>query len=131
MRLVYRRFVVPQLIPGLRFRTGLYHGSRELRDAEDVRPEDRAELMALREWFNEHLAEPTQLSISSQPHKKAQALSWFKLTATEHIAKMQAIADLMRAYNRPSTVLETNRPGYIVYEDEHQIAAYPFNDTPF
>jgi hypothetical protein len=26
--------------------------------------------------------------------------------------------------------IRTQRPGYIVYEDEHQVAAYPFADTP-
>jgi hypothetical protein len=27
-------------------------------------------------------------------------------------------------------VIKTHRPGYVVYEDEFQIAAYPFSDTP-
>ncbi|MDP3854060.1 hypothetical protein [Phenylobacterium sp.] len=27
-------------------------------------------------------------------------------------------------------VLRTARPGYVVYEDDHQVLAYPFADTP-
>ena len=27
-------------------------------------------------------------------------------------------------------MLNTRRPGYVVYEDDYQIVAYPFADTP-
>lgn len=87
-------------------------------------------LDSIRNWFNLHLEKPTRLSVSSRDHAKAQALSWFKPAATDHIAKMREFQELMERYGVVVEMIKARRLGYVLYEDEFQVAAYPFNDTP-
>jgi hypothetical protein len=67
--------------------------------------------------------------LRSKPHAKRVALSWFKDTATEYIRRMRELADILHAHGIETEMLSTDRPGYVVYEDAHQVAAEPFNDT--
>ena len=84
----------------------------------------------LREWFIDQLPIPTRFSLSPRPHRKAQALSWFKDEATVYIGKMREYRAVLEEYDVRIDMLRTERPGYIVYEDHHQVVAYPFADTP-
>ena len=43
---------------------------------------------------------------------------------------MRDFQRLLEAYGTAVKVIKTRRPGYVVYEDEFQVAAYPFSDTP-
>ncbi|HUH84044.1 MAG TPA: hypothetical protein VLX85_05515, partial [Stellaceae bacterium] len=65
---------------------------------------------------------------SPRPHAKAQAISWFKDWANEHVARMRELQRVLEKHGVAVEVLTTERPGYIVYEDEFQVAAYPFRD---
>jgi len=62
--------------------------------------------------------------------RKARGISWFKSTALEHIGAIREIADILKRNGRPVELLKTRRPGVIVYEDDYQIVAEPFADTP-
>jgi hypothetical protein len=76
-----------------------------------------------------HLKKPRRLSISKRPHGKPQAISWFKDTAIDHVAKMREVTSILQAHDVGVEMIKSQRPGYIVYEDQFQIAAYPFSDT--
>ena len=39
---------------------------------------------------------------------------------------MRALAALLEHKDTAVDVIESDRPGYVIYEDEHQIAAVPF-----
>ena len=80
-------------------------------------------------WFRHNLKEPQSFTRSSKPHAKKVALSWFKDTATEHIAKMHEIAHILEAHGIGVNLLRTERPGYVVYEDMYQLTAEPFQET--
>jgi hypothetical protein len=56
-------------------------------------------------------------------------LEWFKDSAKEHIAKMHALKQILEAHGVVVDVIQTHRPGYVVYEDEFQVAAEPFSET--
>ena len=73
---------------------------------------------------------PSRFSLSARPHAKAQALSWFRDSAAEHIRQIREYQQILEIYGVSVEALRTARPGYIVYEDEHQVVAYPFADTP-
>ncbi len=47
-------------------------------------------------------------------------------TATEHLTRMHALAELLRARGLIVEVIHTDRPGHVVYEEECQVAAEPF-----
>ena len=58
-------------------------------------------------------------------------LSWVKDTATETIAVLRSLAELVgRTADMHVSVVVTTRPGYVVYEDDHQVVAEPFSETP-
>lgn len=80
-------------------------------------------------WFSNNLKKPERLSLSARPHRKNQAISWFRSTAAAHIQKMQEYRRLLELHGVAVEMIKTERPGYIVYEDEYQIAAYPLADT--
>jgi len=50
---------------------------------------------------------------------------------TEHITRMRALAALLDHKDTPVAAFETDKPGYVVYEDEHQVAAIPFGRETF
>lgn len=58
------------------------------------------------------------------------ALSWFRDSAAEHIHQMRRMAAMLAEHDVEVHTLRTQRPGYIVYEGKHQVAAEPFSDTP-
>ena len=52
-----------------------------------------------------------------------------KSQAKEHIQSARELASLLEQYNVRVTTVTTRRPGYVVYEDEHQLVAEPFGET--
>ncbi len=71
-------------------------------------------------WFRKHLKRPK--GIKSHPA----AILWFKDAATEHISRMRALCALLDHKDIGIAYFETMKPGRIVYEDEHQVAAIPY-----
>jgi hypothetical protein len=70
------------------------------------------------QWFNENLERP-------EPLKSPLAILWFKSTALEHITRMRALAALVEHKDTVVDVIQSDRPGYVVYEDAYQVAAIP------
>jgi hypothetical protein len=58
------------------------------------------------------------------------AISWFKDSAVEHVARGHQLAKFLTGHGAPVSLLRTRRPGYVVFQDAFQVAAYPFADTP-
>jgi hypothetical protein len=81
-------------------------------------------------WLNEHLPQPARLSRSPRPNAARNAITWMKLSAVGHVRRMRELAALLSYKDVPVTELITEKPGYVVYEDEYQVAAAPFeNET--
>lgn len=127
---MFIRFVVNETDSNSQRRQGLFRAVRTLEDSGALNTEDAEHLNAICGWFDDHLREPERLAISSRHHGRAQAISWFKDSATDHIAKMRELSKVLGRYGVPVEMIRANRLGYILYEDEFQVAAFPFNDTP-
>ncbi len=56
-------------------------------------------------------------------------MSWLKPTAVEHIAKMRALIVILEENGYRVSQITTKRPGYVVFEDDHQVVAEPFRNT--
>jgi hypothetical protein len=110
-------------------RQGLFQALSDLEYESSLLKHEQAQYDEIYEWFRKHLKKPSSFTRSSKPHAKNVALSWFKDTAIEHIAKMHALAQILEAHNISIDILQSERPGYLVYEDEFQIVAEPFKDT--
>jgi len=126
---MYIRFVIHGCDDDSTKRKGLFQALVGLQESGEASAEERTRIDALFKWFSKHLAKPNRFAKSRRPHAKKVALSWYKASAIEHIRKMHEIAALLDAHGMPIEIVRTGRPGYIVYEDEHQIVAEPFNDT--
>ena len=127
---MFLRFVVHTLDEDSGRRRGVIHAAAELRGSQDVSSEDSEQLRLLSNWFDDNLERPSNFAVSNRPHAKGQAISWFKASATEHIRRAREASEILARYGIDVDVLRTTRPGYLAYEDDHQVTAYPFSDTP-
>lgn len=80
-------------------------------------------------WFNKHLRAPDRLS--SKPSAPKTAITWLKASANEHVRRMRELVTLLAHKDVLVEELKTDRPGYILYEDEYQVAAVPFRTETF
>jgi hypothetical protein len=78
--------------------------------------------------FRHHLRTPLDLSSSSTPHGRNVALSGFKVTAHGHIQPMHVLASILQCHAIAVEILHTQGPGFVLFEDDHQVAAEPFRD---
>lgn len=76
-------------------------------------------------------SQPARFTASRPPfyRKKSRAISWFKDTAHEHVARVRELVVILEHHSVSVRVLKADRVGYIVYQDEFQIVAQPFTDT--
>ena len=126
---MFIRFVISSRDDNSGRRQGLFQAGDELRASGRMSHYDELRLDELQQWFRANLPVPSRFSLSSKPHRKAQAISWFRDTATEQIAWMREYQSLLESYGFAVKVIREKRPGYVVYEDEHQVVAYPFSET--
>ncbi|WP_028603628.1 hypothetical protein [Ottowia thiooxydans] len=126
---MFIRFVVHNLDVDSGRRQGLFQALDTLNLSGQLNGADKQAYFAARDWFRVNLKTPDSFARASRPHAKKVALSWFKDTASEHIRQMYGMAEVLKSHEVAVEVLRTNRPGYVVYEDEYQIAAEPFTDT--
>jgi RNA polymerase-binding transcription factor DksA len=83
---------------------------------------DRKSLLALRDWFNEHLDAPDKLS---------EGRFWFCAEAEDHIAQARRLAEVVKSAGIPIEERRTSRvPGAIRWHDRDQVAVLTYRDTP-
>lgn len=126
---MFIRFVIHQNDETSGRRQGLFQALGGLEEDGILLPHEQAEHDEIYEWFRRNLKVPRSFTRSTKPHAKKVALSWFKHTAVEHLAKMHGLAQILRSHGVDVAVLHTERPGYVVYEDAFQVAAEPFRET--
>ena len=92
-------------------------------------PADVERLEALFAWFRIWLRVPGRLARSRRRNAQKKAICWFKDSSHRCLCKAKEIVAILENNGIATATLITRRPGYIVYEDYHQIAAIPFRDT--
>ena len=125
---MYLRFVVPDIDEDSGRELGVFHGLKNLREQGKLSQHEEDEHDLIRDWFNANLERPTRFTASKPPfyRKKNKAISWFKDTAHEHLAKVRSLMAILQNHGVHVRMVKSNRVGYIVYEDEFQIVAEPF-----
>ena len=126
---MYIRFVVEKIDPDSGKRQGIFQTIANLKKENKLYSYETDRVTLLEKWFDEHLSKPASFSRSAKPHAHKKALSWFKDTAIEHIAKIRECAAIIEEHGINVSVIQSERPGYIVYEDVYQITAEPYKDT--
>ena len=125
---MYLRFVVSDIDEDSGRELGVFHAVGNLRRDGKLQPYEEKQHDLIRQWFNEHLERPTRFTASKSPYyrKSPKAISWFKDSASEHITRVRELVEILHHHGISVEMLKTNRVGYIVYEDEYQIVAEPF-----
>jgi len=126
---MYIRFVIQKNDEDSGRRQGIFQAVGDLEDDGVLLPHERTTYHELYRWFNKNLKTPQRFTTSSKPHAKKVAMSWFKDSVKEAISNMFMVAQILEAHGIALEIIRTDRPGYIVYEDQHQVTAEPFNDT--
>jgi Na+/phosphate symporter len=108
----------------------LFQAAKTLQESGELSTGDWKRLEEILDWFNEHLERPERMSISRRPRSKLQAISWFKSTAKQHIQRMREFQRMLEEHGIVVEMIRARRLGYVLYEDDYQVTAYPFNDTP-
>lgn len=128
---MYIRFVVPEKDEDSGLERGVYTALYALEDRGELAPYELEWFHEADRWLSKHLKRPTRFAWSSRPHAPERAISWLKDTATDHVSRMRSLVALLEYKHVFVAEFRTDRPGYIVYEDEHQVVAIPFQGETF
>ena len=123
---VYIRFVVDEFNEESNQRLGIFHAVRYMEDDNEFFDYELEQAEQTMEWFNKHLESPLDY-LNKQKSKKSDVfISWFKMSAKEHISKVREFVFLLESKGVVVDQIRTDKPGKIVYSDEFQIFAKPF-----
>jgi hypothetical protein len=84
-------------------------------------------------WFETNLAIPERFNRTNSKgyyrRRNTAGVSWIKPSAQEHIAKMRALVLILENNGYLVSQITTTRPGYVIFQDDHQVIAEPFRDN--
>ena len=129
---MFLRFVRPLKMTHMKARAGFFHAAYELRDVKNLDHATAERLEDHLAWFRTNLKIPNKFCRStSKGWKEATpGLGWFKPDAQDVLRHAFDLASLLDDQGFPIEVLRSDRVGYVLYEDPHQVVAEPFANTP-
>lgn len=110
-------------------RLGVFHSAYELRSSGKLAHYEEEKVTETLEWFKKNLKIPNSFTTSSKPNAEPKAISWYKHSAKECITRMYDLKAILEEHGIIVELIQTDNPGYVVYEDENQITAEPFKST--
>lgn len=119
------RFITPLTDSDSRVKEGLFVAAYRLRDQGDIAKYEREELRSHLQWFSGNLPVPTVLAERGNEG----AISWFKSQSKECISRVWSVVHILKENGIVITKITTDNPGYVIYEDDFQIVAWPSGAT--
>jgi hypothetical protein len=121
------RFVVGRKDEDSHVEQGIFQAVARAIEWETITGRDADDLDSLRRWFGENLEKPTSFGRG----KLSLGVSWFKLGASEHIARIWRMVRILERHGIYVRKIKTEKPGYLVYEDDWQVVSEPFRKGTF
>jgi hypothetical protein len=118
----YVRFVVGRNEEDSHVEQGIFQAAAQALKSQTVAGSDADELNELRAWFNENLERPTSFGRGSL----CLGISWFKTGSADHISRIWEMVNILERNGIYVKKIRTDRPGYVIYEDQWQLVAEPF-----
>jgi hypothetical protein len=118
----YIRFVVGRKDEDSHVEQGIFQAAGQAIEWKNITGSDADELNELRTWFSENLEKPTSFGRG----KLRFGICWFKTDATEHISRIWEMVQILERNGIFIKKIRTDRPGYVIYEDDWQLVAEPF-----
>lgn len=111
-----------------------YKKEKDVKGLIPISLEEKNVLFDMLKLFEDDLDVPEEEYLTRFPKRvkngtELEALFWFK-EKTHMLDNAYLMANFLRNIGYNILVLKTDKPGYITYEDEFQVAAQPFGDTP-
>ncbi|MBT5185289.1 MAG: hypothetical protein HOH19_08005 [Kordiimonadaceae bacterium] len=124
----YLRFVIYAIDENSLVEQGIFAAMGMLEENNVLYPYEEKLQKELSKWFGKNLVVPGVIR-NKYGSVTPKAISWFKDSAQKHISKMRSYAQILENHEYRVKQIKTDRPGKIIYEDDHQISAIPFKDT--
>jgi hypothetical protein len=118
----YVRFVVGHRDEDSHVEQGIFQAVARALEWYTITGSDADELNELRSWFNENLEKPTSFGRD----KLRLGICWFKTDAIDHISRIWDMVLILERNGIYVKKIRTEKPGYVIYEDEWQLVAEPF-----
>jgi hypothetical protein len=118
----YVRFVIGRKDEDSHVEQGVFQAAARALEWQSITDSDADELNELRAWFSENLEKPTSFGRD----KLRLGICWFKTDATEHISRIWGMVRILERHGIYVKKIRTDKPGYVIYEDEWQLVAEPF-----
>jgi hypothetical protein len=118
----YIRFVIGRKDEESHVEQGIFQAAAQALEWQNITGSDADELNELRAWFSENLEKPTSFGRD----KLHLGISWFKTGSTEHISRIWEMVHILERNGIYVKKIRTDKPGYVIYEDESQLVAEPF-----
>jgi hypothetical protein len=100
---------------------GIFHAIRYLRDGGKLTAEQEEVANEIFNWAFDHLEAPGDDLLKANPG----AVSWFRLSATGHIAEAERFIPILMAHGYHVATVKRTDPGRIIYSDSAQVLALP------
>jgi len=118
----YVRFVIGRRDEDSHVEQGIFQAAVLALEWQNITGSDADQLSELRAWFSENLEKPTSFGRD----KLRLGICWFKTGATEHISRIWEMVNILERNGIYVKKIRTDKPGYVIYEDEWQLVAEPF-----
>jgi hypothetical protein len=116
------RFVVGRKDEDSHFEQGIFQAAARALEWQNITGSDADELNELRGWFSKNLKAPTSFGRD----KLRLGICWFKTGSADHISRIWEMVNILERNGIYVKKIRTDKPGYLIYEDEWQIVAEPF-----
>jgi hypothetical protein len=124
---MFVRFVIARRDMRSDQRVGVFSALYEMEDAGELASHELEWFAAIDRWFDHNMKRPSRFAWSNRPNAPRRAITWLKMSAKEHVNQMRQLVSLLEHKDIDVEELRTDKPGYVVYEDEFQVAAIPFS----
>jgi hypothetical protein len=118
----YVLFVIGRKDEDSNVEQGIFQAAALALEWQNITGSDADELNELRAWFSENLEKPTSFGRD----KLRLGICWFKTDATDHISRICKMVRILEHNGTYVKKIRTDKPGYVIYEDEWQLVAEPF-----
>jgi hypothetical protein len=109
--------------------TGIFRAADYVRDFSGIGETEKEKLQKLIEWFDNNLPVPEFYDDPSKRREEQHTYFWFKDSATEFLAAMNALTAILAENGIKVERLSAEKiPGKLIFEDDCQIAIIPLED---
>jgi hypothetical protein len=127
---MFIRFVTDRIDEDTGKPLGVFSVAYDLLEEASLADFERSEIRETLNWFKSNLPIPGRFVRSRKPRREDKGMCWFKSTATESMRQIRYLVQLVAGQGVAVRALMMKQPGYLIYEDDFQVVAEPFADTP-